>query len=84
MRRFGKGGTEDDGVGMGAGPPPAPPTPEPAVRQTGPSLEDDHDEEGRSFQPPAQLTRESMSLLIKQERDAKREAKRRMYASQMF
>ena len=30
MRRFGKGGTEDDGVGMGAGPPPAPPTPPPA------------------------------------------------------
>ena len=53
------------------------------MRQTGPSLGDDYDEEGRPFLPPAQLTRESMSLLIKQERDAKREAKRRMYASQM-
>ena len=67
-----------------APPPPAPPPPGPAVRQTGPSLGDDYDEEGRPFLPPAQLTRESMSLLIKQERDAKREAKRRMHASQMF
>ena len=62
-------------------PAPSPPPPEP---DSGPSLADDYDEEGRPFQPPAQLTRESLSLLIKQERDAKREAKRRMYASQMF
>ena len=73
-----------DPLVFGDDPEEAPPPPEPAVRQTGSSLGDDDDEEGRPFQPPARLTCESLSLLIKQERGAKREAKRRMYASQMF